>query len=357
MSDEKKEEKKEPRGCLAVMVVAFTAFWVILVLVCYNKVEWSEIIPESPSALIEEIREHYAKGDKPKETKPKSTKPKDDSSESDKVQEIFEIMEKLEDFLKDQKDKPETTEPTTKKPKVTEPTTKKPQVTEPTTTKQEATEPANTKQEQDFLVVIDAGHQAQNNHEKEPLGPGSDIMKSKATSGTQGVATGTPEYALNLQVAKKLQAVLEKRGYQVKMIRTANDVDISNAQRAEVANELKADAFIRIHANGDEKSTTRGIMTICQTSDNPFNGALYEQCHKLAQCVLDETAEATGGKKMFVWETDTLSGINWSEVPVTIVEMGYMTNPEEDKLLSTDSYQQKLAEGIANGIDRYFGIT
>lgn len=352
MSDEKKDEKKEPRGCLAVVVVTLTALWVILVLVCYKKVEWSEIIPESPSALIEEIREHYAKGDKPKETKPKATKPKENDKEPDKLEHIFEIMEKLEDFLKENGDQ-DTTEPTTKKPKVTEPTTKKPEVTEPTK-KPEETKPATEDQQRKYLVVIDAGHQAKGNNEKEPLGPGSETMKSKATSGTQGVATGIPEYDLNLKVAIKLQKVLENRGYQVKMIRTKNDVNISNAERAAVANELEADAFIRIHANGDEKSTTHGIMTICQTKENPFNAGIYDQCHKLAQCVLEETVEATGGKKMFVWETDTLSGINWSEVPVTIVEMGYLTNPEEDKLLSTDEYRQKLAEGIANGIDRYF---
>lgn len=190
-------------------------------------------------------------------------------------------------------------------------------------------------EEKQKVIVIDAGHQTRAMSATEPIGPGSSQRKAKVTGGASGCVTHLPEYKLNLQVAKKLQKELVNRGYKVIMVRTKNNVRMSNVQRAKVANKYKADAFIRIHANSAGSSSVKGALTIAPASNNRYmTKANRKASQKLSKKVLKAMCKTTGAKNRGVMYTNSMTGINWCKVPVTIVEMGFMSNPSEDRKLS-----------------------
>lgn len=205
-----------------------------------------------------------------------------------------------------------------------------------------------------YVIAIDPGHQGVANTEQEPIGPGATQTKMKVTGGTTGVSTGVPEHQLNLEVSFLLREELKKRGYEVVMIRESAEVNLSNRERAEIANEAGVDAFLRIHANGSPNAAEQGALTICMTASNPFNANLYPQSRRLSEAILQELLNATGAGNKGVIERDDMSGTNWSKVPVTIVEMGFMSNPEEDQRMNTEEYRKRLVEGMAKGLDLYF---
>lgn len=204
------------------------------------------------------------------------------------------------------------------------------------------------------IVAIDAGHQAKANAEKEPIGPSSETMKAKMPAGAVGTVLGVKEYELTLTVAEKLKEELENKGYQVVMIRESHDVNLSNSERARLANESGAEIFIRLHANSMENTGVYGALAMCMTAQNPYNAALHDNSYRLAKTIIDQVCALTGTKNRGVQEVDNNGEINWSEIPVAVVEMGFLSNPDEERWLSEGDYQDKIVSGIAAAVDSYF---
>lgn len=208
------------------------------------------------------------------------------------------------------------------------------------------------------VVCVNAGHQGQGNSEKEPCAPwdasknpqnNNETLKAKCSSGATGKFTRIPEYITTLQISKCIESTLKELGATVVMIRDTHDVNISNVERAQKANEVKADVFLNVHCNGSDNSEVNGIdLYVRGTGDGSSEylaraGKDYMMATELLSCL----TEATGAKKRNVNKSDVYSTINWAEVPSIILELGFISNETEDYNLNNAEYQQKIADGIA----------
>ncbi len=199
------------------------------------------------------------------------------------------------------------------------------------------------------IIVIDPSCQKKADKAKEPLGPGAFKTTLAATTGVEGVKTKYPEYEMNLQIALKLKDILKEQGYTVYLTRNTNDVDLCYSDRAMIANAKEADLFIII--GGGAKT---GVSVKCQSEDNPYIYGNYNDCRLLADTILGSVIQDTACANLGVEENDEYAAINWSAVTTAIVEVGSLEDEKEEAKLVTDEYQQKLAQGIADGIESYY---
>lgn len=215
---------------------------------------------------------------------------------------------------------------------------------------------ADAQEDTTYSVCIDPGHQGSwvDMSAQEAEAPGSSVRKTKSSAGTVGTTTGVCEYQLNLDIALLVRNELENRGYRVVMTRENNDTAISNSERAKLAASSGCDITVRIHANGSEDSSVKGAMAMIGSRSNPYVSSLYDDSYLLANDVLNSYCSETGFKNLGLQFTDDMTGINWSTIPVMILEMGYMTNPEDDLAMQDPVTRGKMVNGITEGIEKYF---
>ena len=204
------------------------------------------------------------------------------------------------------------------------------------------------------VIVIDPGHQSKADISKEPIGPGSKTYTMKISGGTSGTSTGIPEYKITLVIGKKLKKSLESEGYNVYMVRKKHDVNISNSDRALYANKKNADLYVRLHCDGvADGGKERGFLTLIP-KENEWTKDISEESKNAAKIIHKTVLKETGARDRGIIPRGDLSGFNYCNRPCILFEMGVMTNKDDDILLSTDEYHDKLVSGITKGLNNFF---
>jgi N-acetylmuramoyl-L-alanine amidase len=200
------------------------------------------------------------------------------------------------------------------------------------------------------VVVIDPGHDARANPQTEPIGPGSATRKIKDGGGTHGVVTGIREPELTLDVSLRLRALLRRAGVTVVMTRTRTaGVSMGNVARARIANRAGAALFLRVHADGHPDGSVRGTHVLVPALRAGWTDDVYEPSRRAASLVLPELVRALGFPNRGVGEHSDFTGFNWADVPVILVELGFMSNPGEDRALARPAVRQRAALGLCRG--------
>lgn len=205
------------------------------------------------------------------------------------------------------------------------------------------------------LVCIDPGHcYAPGFSGYELLSPLS--TETKAYGGSGGTTGATlREEQLVLYVGLKLRDKLEALGAQVIMTREVSEIALDGVSRATMGNEAGVDVNIHLHANSYTDPSVRGVMVLVPSGSLLCTPSIVGPSAALGQLMVDSLAEATGFPNLGTVQRDDLVAFNWSETATVLVEMGFMSNPEEDALMSTDEYQERIADGMVAALLAWLG--
>jgi N-acetylmuramoyl-L-alanine amidase len=195
------------------------------------------------------------------------------------------------------------------------------------------------------LVCIDPGHGTDPHiaAQREPIGPRSNTLKIKDGGGAPGEAT------VVLAIARRARAELLARGYRVAMTRNGTGYRGGNIARAQFCNVRGAALMLRIHADGSSDPAAHGARTFFPALHRGWTDDVYGPSRRAARLVQRELVRATGARDLGVQSRSDLTGFNWADVPVVLVETGYMTNPAEGGRLRSAAYQARVARGLAAG--------
>ena len=197
------------------------------------------------------------------------------------------------------------------------------------------------------------------------------IVIDPGHGGKDGGTTNTKlkilEKTVSLDVSKRLGEILRAQGFEVSFTRT-EDVYLTLAERAEFSRAAQADLFISVHFNAAGKSTVTGVETYAMTpqfqrstssaksdaSDRVFEpGNAYDAWNSILgfsmhRALLQKLKPSDRGLKQARFAV-----LRLAECPSVLVEVGYLSNPEEARKIATESYRAQIAEGLANGITAY----
>ncbi|MBE7034845.1 MAG: AMIN domain-containing protein [Ruminococcaceae bacterium] len=155
------------------------------------------------------------------------------------------------------------------------------------------------------------------------------------------------EKDFNLDIALRAQELLEDEGVEVHMIRT-EDVYVDYLRVGSIANDAGTSLFVSIHTNSAETQTPHGIETYGYLQGGSVANDMTSE--RLSEILLNAMVEETDAHSRGVKDGKTLAVVNSTKMPATLVEIGFISNPEECALMMTEEYRQKLAEAICKGV-------